>query len=97
MNLINKDALLQTLDWNGIIAYQPIEAERAARDMIESMPIIEAAPVVHAKWIQLPHKNDRVCSRCEHNEPYKCAETDAEIFSFCPFCGALMDGRTKNE
>lgn len=49
MNLINKDSLLQTLDWNGIIAYQPIEAERAARDMIESMPIVDAVPVVHCK------------------------------------------------
>lgn len=53
-----------------------------------------------AVWLSLPHKKDRVCSACGHDEPYKNADYYEDIFSFCPFCGAEM-GKTgqnrKNE
>lgn len=52
----------------------------------------DVAPVVHAWWVSVAGKRDRICSRCLHNEPYKNAADDAEVFEFCPHCGAKMNG-----
>lgn len=48
--------------------------------------------VVHGRWVSVAGKRDRICSRCLRNEPYKNADDDAEVFEFCPHCGAKMDG-----
>lgn len=57
-----------------------------------SAPAADVAPVVHGRWVSVAGKRDRICSRCLHNEPYKNADDDAEVFEFCPHCGAKMDG-----
>ena len=54
-------------------------------------PAVDVAPVVHGRWVSVAGKRDRICSRCLHNEPYKNAADDAEVFEFCPHCGAKMD------
>lgn len=58
---------------------------------IDDAPIIDAEPVRHGHWISVPHKSARICSVCEHDEPYKNAPDDADIFNYCPHCGAKMD------
>ena len=63
-------------------------------DEIAEMPTIDAAPVVHAKWIMLdPDRNGNsrpVCSACN---TYKLmAWSDHARCNFCPECGAKMDG-----
>lgn len=63
-----------------------------AIDIIGDAPAADVAPVVHAQWVSVARKRDRICSRCLHNEPYKNADDDAEVFEFCPHCGAKMDG-----
>ncbi len=62
-----------------------------------SIPAADVAPVVHGRWVSVAGKRDRICSRCLHNEPYKNADDDAEVFEFCPHCGAKMDGGDGNE
>ncbi len=62
-----------------------------------SIPAADVAPVVHGRWVSVAGKRDRICSRCLHNEPYKNADDDAEVFEFCPHCGAKMDGGADNE
>lgn len=57
-----------------------------------SAPAADVAPVVHGRWVSVAGKRDRICSRCLRNEPYKNADDDAEVFEFCPYCGAKMDG-----
>ena len=57
-----------------------------------SIPAADVAPVVHGRWVSVAGKRDRICSRCLHDEPYKNADDDAEVFGFCPHCGAKMDG-----
>lgn len=52
---------------------------------------VDAEPVRHGKWIQVPHKRARICSECECDEPYKFADEDADVFAFCPHCGASME------
>jgi hypothetical protein len=60
--------------------------------LADSIPAADVAPVVHGRWISVAGKRDRICSRCLHNEPYKNADDNAEVFEFCPHCGAKMDG-----
>lgn len=59
--------------------------------MVEEAPVADVAEVVHAHWESISHKSARICSRCWHDEPYKFADEDAEIFNYCPCCGAKMD------
>lgn len=61
-------------------------------EYVENLPAADVAPVVHGRWVSVAGKRDRICSRCLHNEPYKNAADDAEVFEFCPHCGAKMDG-----
>lgn len=57
---------------------------------VDAQTAADVAPVVHGRWVSVAGKRDRICSRCLHNEPYKNADDDAEVFEFCPHCGAKM-------
>lgn len=72
-------------------------AKRLIRHALAVAPAADVAPVVHARWVSVAGKRDRICSRCLRNEPYKNADDDAEVFEFCPHCGAKMDGGANNE
>ena len=58
---------------------------------IESFPNADVAPVRHGRWISVPHKLARICSVCNRDEPYKFADIDADVYDYCPHCGAKMD------
>ena len=45
-----------------------------------------------ARWISIGHKRERICSHCFRDEPYKFADHDADVYDFCPHCGADMRG-----
>lgn len=66
------------------------------KSMVHGEKAADVAPVRHARWISVAGKRDRICSRCLHNEPYKNADDDAEVFEFCSHCGAKMDGGADN-
>lgn len=57
-------------------------------DLVDSVPIVDVAPVVHGRWV------DGKCSNCGVDIPTDDAH-DA-IFEnecrFCYYCGATMDG-----
>ena len=61
-------------------------------DVFDVIPAADVRPVVRAHWKSVPHKRARVCSRCEADEPYKFADDDANVYNFCPNCGADMRG-----
>lgn len=63
---------------------------------IERLPVADVVPVVYGRWISVPSKRARICSRCLRDEPYKNADDNAEVFEFCPHCGAKMDEGTSN-
>ena len=66
---------------------------------IKKMPkgiIADVAPVQHGRWVSVPHKLARVCSVCNRDEPYKFADIDADVYDYCPNCGAKMDGGAGN-
>lgn len=60
--------------------------------ILNQFPVADVAPVRHGRWISVPHKLARVCSVCNRDEPYKFADIDADVYDYCPSCGAKMDG-----
>lgn len=56
-------------------------------DAVESAPAVDAAPVVHARWIH-DINNLYGCSACLERETM----SHKKMKRFCPNCGAKMDG-----
>lgn len=95
MRLIDGDVLWEKLDdepW-----YDNADRDEIALPIVAAAPTADVVPVVHGQWVSVAGKRDRICSRCLHNEPYKNADDDAEVFEFCPHCGAKMDGGDSDE
>ena len=59
--------------------------------ILNQFPSADVAPVRHGRWVSVPHKLARVCSVCNRDEPYKFADVDADVYNYCPHCGAKMD------
>lgn len=94
MRLIDADALfsdVRNCDFSG-------EEKLAITFVVNRQPKIDAEPVKHARW--------EFCSNLM-GEYYKCSECGYKvdvptcmgepIFTYCPYCGAKMDGDTNNE
>ena len=64
--------------------------------LIDEIPTADVAPVRHGRWVSVPHKLARACSVCNRDEPYKFADIDADVYDYCPSCGAKMDGGADN-
>ena len=58
----------------------------------EICPAVEAAPVVHGRWIfgTANHREYMKCSVCLKSQ------TPTGVFAYCPNCGAKMDGGAVN-
>ena len=59
--------------------------------ILNQFPVADVAPVRHGRWVSVPHKLARICSVCNRDEPYKFADIDADVYDYCPNCGAKMD------
>ena len=60
-------------------------------DYIDSEPAADVAPVQHAKWevvVGSDGKEKMVCTGCRKQQDL------TGVFSYCPNCGAKMDGET---
>ena len=55
-----------------------------------AISLLKEQEVKESKWLSLPYKKDRVCERCGHDEPYKFADKESDVFLYCPHCGAKM-------
>lgn len=59
-----------------------------AKRLLADMPAADVAPVVHGMWDNLDgYKTRRVCSVCGWDVPEY-----GKFYSYCPNCGAKMDG-----
>ena len=69
---------------------------------IDSIPGVDAVPVVHGRWITRNRQAEKMsqgdklytviknsCSECYHESDY--------CWNYCPNCGAKMDGGNKGE
>lgn len=66
---------------------------------INAIPAVDAAPVVHARWVKMTgmmppeYHGHYMCSNCEwHMKGLRNSWTREEELSYCPGCGAIMDG-----
>jgi hypothetical protein len=101
---ITKEAAIEVFEWGDADVIEDYGdgcdfgfSRGAIKSAINTIPAADVAPVVHGRWVSVAGKRDRICSRCLHNEPYKNADDDAEVFEFCPHCGAKMDGGDSDE
>lgn len=68
--------------------------------LLTDAPVVDAVPVVHAKWIysgdmDLDGNSQGYCSRCGAGDKHR-----ADLKNFVPYCwkcGARMDGESEEE
>ena len=98
-DLISRAAALDAIDHERdvLIEEKRLGAEHVvvhhARRLIEDLPTVDAAPVVHGRWVY------------EHDDPVllPCSVCGYQVYRYnnthyCPECGAKMDGeRRENE
>lgn len=66
--------------WNGLIR------------LLEKAPTVDAVPVVHGRWNNMDgYKTRKVCSECGWDVPEY-----GKFYSYCPNCGAKMNGGIEN-
>ena len=68
---------------------------------IENAPAVDAAPMVHGRWIvfndgtpENPQRDHMKCSVCGW---YWSIPEHRKVFLYCPHCGAKMDGGNDND
>lgn len=65
-----------------------IEYAYAAEQLLDEIPAADVAPVVHGRWNNMDgYKTRKVCSECGWDVPEY-----GKFYSYCPNCGAKMDG-----
>ena len=69
--------------------YGDVSPESVIR-VIESLPAVDAAPVVHGRWID--HKDEHQCSVCREHTIVDYYVWKHAKYDYCPNCGAKMDG-----
>ena len=88
MKLVNAEEVRQIFDYE--VAQGATDLFDAFDSAIENATAVDAAPVVHGRWI--PSENGGYhCSVCDKRFGF--------VFDnyYCPNCGAKMDGGVKNE
>lgn len=64
---------------------------RDAKRVIREVSAADVRPVVHAWWVYRGFENGWECSNC-HSRCLLNYESDFQTSTFCPHCGAQMDG-----
>lgn len=69
------------------------KCDRQAYCWAKAMQTVDAVPVVHGRWDNMDgYKTRKVCSECGWDVPEY-----GKFYSYCPNCGAKMDGGDNNE
>lgn len=111
-DLISRKALLEELDkWiNPCVNYDKSEflsGIATAISEVEAAHAVDAAPVVHGRWIkkknpQWPAYSHDCCSVCgwwntKNALSYDGNRKPGHSLNYCPNCGAKMDGGNDND
>lgn len=105
MRLIDADALVDVLGDPKLMLTLMLSQKAAERNdewgmllrrmdvlrCVLKAPIIDAVPVVHARWVN-EENGYRDCSECGCEHPIRDARGYLVDDSYCPNCGAKMDG-----
>lgn len=92
MRPIDADRALEIVRDQGIAHPNAYHLTNYATLILREAPTIDVALVRHGRWVSVPHKLARICSVCNCDEPYKFADINADVYDYCPNCGAKMDG-----
>lgn len=92
--LIDADKALEVVFDQGLAHPNAYHLTNYATLILREARTVDAAPVVHGRWIDRPTMKGQVyCSECATLEK----ETDSNYRSrHCPNCGARMDGGKDN-
>lgn len=81
-NIMQDPEVSKRMKWCEAVHYGATTA------IIEKMPTIEATPVVHGRWIELPSMAPEYqCSECEQSYEW----WEPSEAHYCPSCGAVME------
>ena len=90
MQVISKSELLQTLKEIECQMYRSridgVGAVSWFSDIVNEQLVIDAAPVVHGRWIEAVGSGVLYCSICGWFSQYH-----QDRHNHCPYCGAKMD------
>lgn len=94
MRLIDADSL--TYRRKDYCGYDDVSDEERKRGILFLLKedIISAQtvdPVKHGKWISVPNNQNRICSICKYEEPFRVLYEEKSLFDYCPHCGTRMD------
>lgn len=82
MELIDRQALMDALYEKEYSTLCPLDE---VSGVVDSIPTVDAAPVVHGRW-----------EMTDYAYTWKCSECGGTYYSswanYCPHCGAKMDG-----
>ena len=92
MRPIDADRALEIVRDQGIAHPNAYHLTNYATLILREAPTIDVALVRHGRWVSVLHKLARICSVCNRDEPYKFADINADVYDYCPNCGAKMDG-----
>ena len=94
---ITKETVIQAFEWGDADVFEDCEdsyisgfSREAIKNIINSIPAADVAPVVHGRWIM---HDDEFGLTCE------CSVCHIETMgdgNYCPNCGAKMDGGAGN-
>ena len=103
MRLIDADELLESIEettWYHIFKGKLIQGANGETDIplykasdiysaLDAAPTVDAEPVRHGKWLKFTDNGTeyQTCSECNYDMQVGCGAD-----SWCPACGALMDG-----
>lgn len=83
--------------------YKARERVFEAKEAVHRLPVADVAPVVHGRWIEQEDQMLDVyytCSACKEDfyiETTGYTEKDLFLYTYCPNCGAKMDGGADHE
>ena len=73
---------------------------------IETVPSVDAVPVVHGRWKAVTEDMvtyKRICSCCGKEAPYDMRDEDPlsegyyMLYPYCPWCGAKMEDKKREQ
>lgn len=97
---IDRKSLIDEFDRLGLGEHSFVERvfSDGVRTIIAGIPAADVAPVVHGRWIEQEDPMLDVyytCSVCKEDfyiETTGYTEKDMFLYTYCPNCGAKMDG-----
>lgn len=75
-----------------LIGLESLPWEEEVDYMLGDLPVVDAVPVVHGRWVFNPRIGEHECSNCKGS--ISLSDDTASHPRYCPQCGAKMDGKS---